>query len=135
VFAFPTNGAFVVGNGSVTAGGTLTWWDGSWSKLNDLGGGVVAPSSFKGFASTVTLPTSTPPAACGSPWSTSGGTSPPPTLVVPAYMGVLVTSNAAKSGSAISGNTVKIIVVKVNPGYTSNSGGTGTGTFVGTFCQ
>jgi len=50
-------------------------------------------------------------------------------------MGVLVASTATKSGSVVSGNTVKIVVVQVNPGYAPNGGGDGTGTIVGTFCQ
>jgi FtsP/CotA-like multicopper oxidase with cupredoxin domain len=134
VFSFPSRGAFVLGDLSVAGGGTLTWWGSNWSKANSLSGGA-APSGFKGFVSTVTLPTSTPPAACGGPWSTSGGTSPPPTGTVPSYMGVLVASSTVKSGSIISGNTVSIVVVKVDPGYDPNAGSPGTGTVVATFCN
>jgi hypothetical protein len=50
-------------------------------------------------------------------------------------MGVFTTNSAVKSGSTISGNTVSIIVVQVNPGYAPNSGGLGTGTVVATFCH
>jgi hypothetical protein len=50
-------------------------------------------------------------------------------------MGVLVASTATKSGNTISGNTVSIVVVKVNPGYDPNSGSPGTGTLVATFCN
>ena len=134
VFAFPTYGAFVVGNSSAAGGGTVTWWGSQWSKANQLSGGG-APSAFNGFAKTVNLPTSTPPSACGGPWSTSGGTSPPPTATVPSYMGTLVASSAIKSGTTVSGNTVSIVVVKVNPGFAPNGGGTATGTIVGTYCN
>jgi hypothetical protein len=134
VFAFPSRGVFVIGDTSAAGGGTQTWWGSAWSNVNVLSG-AVAPSSFKGFAGTVTLPTSTPPAACGSPWSTSGGSSPPPTLVVPSYMGVVVASTATKQGNTIAGDTVKIVVVRVDAGYQPNSGSPGTGTIVGTFCQ
>ncbi|MEO6235644.1 MAG: multicopper oxidase domain-containing protein [Vicinamibacterales bacterium] len=134
VFAFPSRGAFAVGNVSAAGGGTVTWWGSQWPSANVLSGGP-APSAFKGFAGTVSLPTGTPPSTCGAPWSTSGGNSPPPTLVVPSYMGVLVTSNTNKSGNIINGNTVKIVVVKVGSGYQPNSGNTGTGTIVGTYCQ
>jgi hypothetical protein len=56
-------------------------------------------------------------------------------MSVPSYMGVLVTSSAVKSGNTISGNTVKIVVVKVGAGYDPNAGSPGTGTIVGTYCQ
>jgi hypothetical protein len=50
-------------------------------------------------------------------------------------MGVFTTNSAVKSGSTISGNTVSIIVVQVNPGYQPNAGSSGTGTVVATFCH
>jgi hypothetical protein len=49
-------------------------------------------------------------------------------------MGVIVTSHAAKSGSRISGNTVHIVVVRVDPGYQPNPGHAGTGTVVIQVC-
>ena len=134
VFAFPSRGAFTLGDLSAAGTGTQTWWNSSWSNLNFLSGGP-APSSFKGFAGTVSLPTSTPPASCGGAWSTSGGNSPPPVDGVPSFMGVLVTSSSAKSGTVISGSTTKIVVVQINPGYNPNPGGSGTGVIVATYCQ
>jgi FtsP/CotA-like multicopper oxidase with cupredoxin domain len=134
VFAFPTGGAFVVGDTSVAAGGTQTWWSHSWAKENDLSGGG-APSSFKGFAGTVSLPTSTPPAPCGGPWSSSPGNSSSPPATIPSFMGVLVAGTSTKSGNTISGNTASIVVVKVNPGYGPNPGHPGTGTVVAVYCQ
>ena len=50
-------------------------------------------------------------------------------------MGVFTTNSAVKSGTSISGNTVSIIVVQVNPGYAPDAGGQGTGTVIGTFCH
>ena len=50
-------------------------------------------------------------------------------------MGVLVASTATKSGPQISGNTFRIVVVKVNPGYGPNPGHPGTGTIVAEFCH
>jgi hypothetical protein len=50
-------------------------------------------------------------------------------------MGVLVTSGTGKSGSVVSGNTVKIVVVQVDPGFAGNPGHAGTGTIVATFCN
>lgn len=133
VFAFPSRGAFVLGDLSAVGSGTQTWWDSTWAKLNDLGDGA-SVSAFKGFAGTVSLPTATPPASCGGPWSTSGGTSPAPPETVPSFMGVLVASGTAKSGSTISGNTAKIVVVQTNPGYAPNAGSPGTGVIVATYC-
>jgi hypothetical protein len=49
-------------------------------------------------------------------------------------MAVAVTSNATKSGSAISGTTVAVVIVKTNPGYSSNPGHPGTGTIVARLC-
>ena len=131
VFAFPIRGAFVVGNNSAT--GAVTWWSHSWTSVNVLSGGP-APTGFKGFAGTVTLPNTTPPAQCNAPWTTSGGNSPPPTETIPSYMGVLVSSAISKSGSTISGNTTSIVVVNVQPGYDPSPGKPGTGTVVATFC-
>jgi FtsP/CotA-like multicopper oxidase with cupredoxin domain len=133
VFAFPTEGAFVVGNTSAASGGVVEWWGHSWSANNVLSGGP-SPAAFKGFGLDVTLPTSTPPAVCGVPWTTGPGNSPAPPGTVPAYMGVLVSSGAAKSGSTIAGNTTSIVVVAVDPGYGANPGHPGRGTVIATYC-
>ncbi len=135
VFAFPSRGAFVLGDKTAKTAGssTVTWWSDSWWLLNNLSGGA-APASFKGFAGTITLPTTSPPASCGSAWTTTGGNSPPPTSGVPSYMGVVVASSVTKSGPTISGNSISIVVVKVNPGYAPDPSSAGTGTIVATFC-
>ena len=49
-------------------------------------------------------------------------------------MGVLVASSVKKQGTTISGNYVKVAVVRVNPGYAPNPMSAGTGTIVATFC-
>jgi hypothetical protein len=135
VFAFPSRGAFVLGDTTAAGAGasTVTWWADGWSLLNVLSGGV-APSAFKGFAGNITLPTTTPAAFCTAPWTTTGGNSPPPTSGVPSYMGVVVAPAVTKSGSTISGSYVHIVVVKVNPGYAPNAGSPGTGTIVAAYC-
>jgi hypothetical protein len=88
VFAFPSNGTFVLGDNTVAGAGsgTVTWWSDSWSLLDSLSGGP-APTSFKGFAGTVTLPTASPATLCGTTFSTRPGDSAPPTSSVPSYMG------------------------------------------------
>lgn len=137
VFAFPSRGAFTLGDRTVASAGPttkVTWWSDGWSSLNSLSGGT-APSAFKGFAETVkTLPASSPPTSCSGTWTTTGGNSPPPASGIPSYMGVLVTSSVKKPNNTISGNFVKIVVVRVNPGYATNPMSAGIGTIVATFC-
>ena len=65
VFAFPSRGAFVLGDVSAAGSGAVTFWSSQWAGSNVLSGGSASPA-FKGFAGTVTLPTSTPPVSCGS---------------------------------------------------------------------
>jgi FtsP/CotA-like multicopper oxidase with cupredoxin domain len=133
VFAFPSKGVFVVGNTSAGSGGVVEWWGHSWSSNNVLTGGAASPS-FKGFALDVALPTTTPPAVCGVPWSTGPGNSEAPPDSVPEFMGVLVSGNTTKSGSTISGTTASIMVVAVDPGYAGNPGQPGRGTVIATYC-
>jgi hypothetical protein len=137
VFAFPSRGAFVLGDSSVaaaTASTPLTWWGSEWSGANALTGGG-APDSFKGFAGSVsTLPTTSPAPSCGTTFSTRPGNSTPPTAVVPSYMGVLVASSVTKSGSTIDGSWGSIVVVKTDAGYAPNPGHPGVGKIVATFC-
>jgi hypothetical protein len=135
VFAFPATGDFVLGDLSVASAGPttpLTWWGANWPPLNSLSGGA-APTSFKGFASTLTP--SSPP-ACGGMWTSRTGNSPPPIVAagIPSYMGVLVSSSVGQNGNGIFGNVTKIVVVKTNAGYDSNPGHPGTGTYVATYC-
>jgi hypothetical protein len=133
VFAFPTRGAFALGDLTVAAAGPsslLTWWSSSWSGLNQLSGGP-ASSGFKGFAGTLTP--SSPP-ACGGTWTTGPGNSPPPVGTIPSYMGVVVPSSITAKGNTLSGDTPKIVVVKTNAGYSPSPGHPGTGTYVATYC-
>ncbi len=137
VFAFPSTGAFVLGNSTVataTATTPVTWWSSNWNLLNTLSGGV-APSTFKGFTGSVqTLPTMTPANVCSGTWTSRGGNSVPPPGSVPSYMGVIVAGNITKSGPVVTGDYAKIVVVKTDPGYSPNPGHAGTGTIVATFC-
>jgi hypothetical protein len=137
VFAFPSKGAFVLGDTTVstaTPNTQVTWWSNSWWERNTLSGGV-APLSFKGFADSVTtLPTTTPANSCGTTFVTRSGNSPPPTSGVPSYMGVIVASSVTKAGSSINGIWGKIVVVKTDPGYAPSPGHPGTGKIVATFC-
>jgi hypothetical protein len=106
----------------------VTFWGADWSAANTLSGGP-APASFKGFASS----TGEPPMN-GNNWTCrAGNASSPPSGPLPTYMGVLVTDSVSKSGSTIHGDTVHIVVVKVDPGYSTNPGHPGTGTVVAVF--
>jgi hypothetical protein len=127
LFAFPAQGAFVVGD--QTASGAVEFWGDDWATVNMLTGGP-APNAFKGFAAN----TSEPP-ACGSTWTTTpGNSSQPPDPALPSFMGVVVSTTVNNSGSTISGNVSQIIVVTPNAGYAPNPGNPGTGTVVATFC-
>jgi len=129
IFGTTPGGNFVIGDGNSAVGTAVTFWGAQWWKLNTLSGGP-APASFKGFAD---MPT-TPP-ACGTNWSTDPGNSaPPPPGPLPAFMAVIVSSDISKSGSTISGNTPRVVVVRTNPGYAPNPGHEGTGTVVAVIC-
>jgi hypothetical protein len=138
VFAFPSRGAFVVGDATVAsaaADAALTWWGDSWWARNSLSGGI-APDSFKGFAANVTsLPATSPANVCGSTFATRAGNSPPPTEEVPSYMGVVVAGSVTKSGSSVNGVWGRIVVVRTDAGYAPGPGHAGTGTVVATFCS
>jgi sugar lactone lactonase YvrE len=123
-FTFVSGGMFVAGDGSAQVGGSVTFWSPTWSSSNTLSGGS-GPASFKGFATTMT-----PAAACGGTWtSTTGDSSNPPSGPLPAYMAVVVSSSVDKSGSTITGNIIRIVVVKTDPS------GNGTGTVVAVLCS
>ena len=137
VFAMPSGGSFVLGDGTVASAGsstTVTWWGAKWAGLNTISGGA-APSAFKGFADTIAgLPTTSPPPSCSGTFGSGGGNSSSPPGSVPSYMGVLVTGSTTKSGSNVNGDWSHITVVKVAPGYAANPGHAGTGTIVATYC-
>ena len=129
VFAFaPGRGSFVIGNEEDAPTTAVTFWGAQWSKDNPTTSGD-SVASFKGYA----LNPATP--SCGTTWSTDPGNStPPPNGPLPAFMGVIVTNNYAKSGAQISGDTPAIVVVQTNSGYQPNPGHPGTGTVVAQFC-
>lgn len=125
IYAFaPGGGSFVIGDKESQNGTAVTFWGAQWSSINKLSSGS-APSSFKGFAQSPTTP------ALGTSWSADPGNStPPPRGALPAYMGVIVTSAAAKSGPNITGDSMQIVIVQTNPGYDANPGHAGTGTVI-----
>jgi hypothetical protein len=131
VFAFPSRGAFVLGDASAAHAGSsnVAFWGSQWSSVNTLTSGS-APASFKGFAA---APSSTPP-VCGGTWTTGPGNASSPVATLPAYMGTLITSSVTKAGSSISGNIVGIAVVHTAAGYAADPGHAGGGTIVAWYC-
>lgn len=110
LYRLPAGGAFVIGDRS--AKGSVTFWGESWWLANLLSGGE-APASFKGFAQPAAAGFTAHPGFEGAPAS------------VPAWMGVLVTSHAAKDGASIAGDVTRIAVVHVSS-YDPLVGGAGT---------
>lgn len=128
-FTFPAGGLFVVGNQVSFAGGsTVYFWGSQWSQNNPMTGGA-APNAFKGFEDGITTPT------CGGTWTSKPGNSSNPPATVPPFMGIIVSSSITKSGSTISGNVKKIIVVQTNAGYGPAPGKVGTGKVVAVICS
>jgi hypothetical protein len=123
LYAFPSRGAFAVGDRSATSGAGVTFFGSQWDRANALSGGA-APSSFKGFA---TAPGSPP--ACGGTFSADPGNSGHPPATVPSFMGTLVTSRVIKAGSAVTGTVTRIVVVETSS-YGSSPGHGGKGTVV-----
>ena len=121
-------GNFVIGDNNAAVGTAVTFWGAQWRKLNSLTGGL-APASFKGFEASPAV------AACGKTWTANPGNStPPPPGPLPPLVPVVVSSKISQLGSTISGNVVHIVLVKVNPGYSSDPGHAGTGTVVSQIC-
>jgi hypothetical protein len=140
VYALPSGsgaGNFVVGD--LTDTGSVYFWGSQWWTMNALSAGSSPagngkgqdPGSFKGFAANVPSPL-----VCGGTWSTDPGNStPPPAGPLPAYIGIIVSSNNWKIGSTNYGNIVGLEIVKTNAGYQGDPGHTGTGQVVyGPFC-
>jgi hypothetical protein len=128
-FAFPAGGTFVIGDLTPQAAGDrVMFWGAQWQKTNLLSGGTDT-REFKGFEGGIG------PSACGGTWTSLPGNSSNPPSAVPEYMAVIVSSHVTKSGASLSGDVVRIVVVKTDPGYSSNPGHAGTGTVVAVLCE
>ena len=128
-YAFPSAGQFVIGNLEThTVGSTVDFWGDQWAKDNNLSGGP-APSGFKGYENSSVVP------VCGRQWTSDPGNSSVPPSKVPEYMGVIVSTKVTKSGSLLTGDIKEVVVVRTNPGYSSNPGHPATGTVVAVVCR
>jgi len=123
-------GAFVIGDKSATLGASANFWGAQWADNNSFSG-APAPTSFKGFADTL----SATPATCGSTWSSDPGNSSGPPITVPSFMAVVVVGSVSQSGSVMSGTVTEIVVVNTDPGYLNDPGHPGTGTVVAILCR
>jgi hypothetical protein len=121
---------FVIGDNNAIVGSHVTFWGAQWAKSNSLSGGS-APSSFKGFANSA----STSPATCGGTWTSDPGNSAGAPAAIPEFITVIVSSSIAKSGSVISGNNRKLVIIRTDPGYGPSPGQAGTGTVYSIVCQ
>jgi len=123
------SGSFVIGDRHATVGATVNYWGAFWPLFNPLSGGP-APLFFGGFVA------NTPhnPPQCGDAWSTGLDDSFEPPKSVPSLMAVAVSSSITLSHWAFHGNTVKVVVVKTNPGYSPNPLHPGKGTVVAEIC-
>jgi hypothetical protein len=119
-------GHFVISDQNAAVGSTVTFWGAQWWKDNPLSTGF-APPAFKGFADTAT-------ATCNENWTTDPGNSSDPPATVGDQIEVVVSTQVTKSGPVISGDTSKVVLVNVNPGYAGDPGHPGTGTVVDTLC-
>lgn len=128
------DGEFVIGNGpgnsNATPGNHVMFWGAEWWLNNpllaeDAVTGTQAPASFKGFAASIDVHNS-----CGTFSSSPGNSSDPPAtlpLNPDGTINVLVTDNAIKQGSVITGHVVGTATVLPDPGYAGDPGHTGTG--------
>jgi hypothetical protein len=106
---------------AVGIGDHFTFWGAQWSKQvvrGDYAGG----SSLKGWADKVS----------GSTWSTAPGNSSSAPKSVASYISVIVTTKVTKSGSTLSGNAVRRVVIRVDDPdrYDANPGHAAAGTVV-----
>ena len=123
-------GNFVIADQQATIGSQVTFWGAQWWKLNSPSGGT-APAAFKGFADTITAPSS-----CGGAWSANpGNSSDPPAEPLAPFIDVLVSSTITKTGRVISGDTTEVVAVATDPGYAPNPGHPGTGTVLSVVCR
>lgn len=122
-----SGGMFVIGDqSSLTTGSEVTFWGAQWWQDNPLSTGF-APAAFKGYADTATP-------NCGQTWTTRPGNSSDPPATLSGTIPVIVSSQITKTGPVISGNTIAIVLVSVDPGYAGDPGHPGTGTIVGVMC-
>ncbi len=121
------HGSFVIGDKNATVGAKVLFWGASWPFFNSLSGGS---AFFPGFAAH----TPNNPPQCGDSWTSGLDDSFEPPKAVPSLMAVVVSSSIKFSNWAFHGNTVKVVVVKTDPGYRPSLFHAGSGTVVAQVC-
>jgi hypothetical protein len=130
-FASSTGASFTISDRQAQLGTAVTFWSAQWHTANPFLSNVSFTGAFKGF---VDPPASMTPPQCGDTWSgRTGGSSAPPSTV-PAYMALVVASAMEKTGSTVSGDVERVVVVKTDAGYASDLAHNGTGTVVAPIC-
>lgn len=128
VFAYAggNGAAFVISDNNAVLNQKVNFWGAQWFRNNSAMGDS-SLSSFKGFANRST----TVPVWIGATWSSEGGNSSNPPAAVPLYMAVIASNSISKSGSTISGNVVRIVILKTDAGYGPDPSQSGNGTVIG----
>jgi hypothetical protein len=128
VFAYAggNGAAFVISENNAVLNQTVYFWGSQWFRNNSAAGDS-ALSSFKGFANRST----TVPVSIGATWISDPGNSSNPPATIPLYMAVIASNSMTKAGFTISGNVVKIVILKTDAGYGPDPSQTGTGTVIG----
>jgi hypothetical protein len=124
---FPSGGAFVIGGGTTVVGTSVNFWGSMWATNNPLSGGS-APDAFKGYENGLATP------VCGATWTSRPGNSSNPPRITPSDMAVIVSTHIVQDGSRITGDVAHIVIVHVDPGYSSDPGHAATATIVGVLC-
>lgn len=104
---FLKTGTFVISDRAAKVGATVTFWSPSWASRNVPSQGRKVPE-FRGFASAAT----TVPPKVGATWRGTGAASAKPPRTLPRVIAVVVTSSVRKSGTRISGNVVRIVLIR-----------------------
>ena len=95
-----------------------------------LTGTSAPPGAFFGWAS---QPSTTPP-SCGGTWTGHTGNTGAQPANVPAYMAVIVSSQATQAGATVAGDVRQLVVVRTTS-YGSSADSSGTGSVVAVICD
>lgn len=123
-------GSFVIGDRNAIVGRKVYFWGPQWAKKNRLSMST-APKRFGGYAGAKDQVA----ASCGGAWQVSTQDAARPPSALPPFINVIATSSARQSGSIVSGDNKKIVVVKPDRGYRAKPARAGTGTVVAVSCE
>ena len=123
-------------SGGLKIGDRVNFWGNQWSK-QVTGGSYAATASFKGWGGVVPLmqqcqANATPATLTPDCWQVKPGQSFPPTITLPAFIEVVVSTVINKSGNTVFGNIACGAIVQVDhtPPYGAVPGQPGFGNIV-----